>query len=292
MSFRTVYITDRSKCSYENGYMVIRQEEQTMIHLSEIFMVVMESTASYVSTYLMAELAQARIPVVFCDTKHNPIGQYSPIYGAHSSTMRIRDQIAWDKQVSDRLWQQIVKSKIHNQAINLKRLGLAQANMLFGYKGDVLPGDTTNREGHAAKVYFNAIFGNDFSRDLDCPINAQLNYGYSILLAWLNREIAGRGYLTQLGIFHCSEYNHFNLSSDFMEPFRPVIDWYVINHQDQDLTKESKRDLLQLFDEYYEINQGKYRLSSILSLYTKTNMAILSERADFDSYVEFSLDAE
>ena len=67
--------------------MVVRQEEQTSIHLSEISIVVIETTAAYVSSYLLAELAQARIPVVFCDLKHNPVGQYYPLYGAYDGTV-------------------------------------------------------------------------------------------------------------------------------------------------------------------------------------------------------------
>lgn len=261
-----------------------------MIHLSEISMMVIESTAAYISSYLMSELAKECIPVVFCDVQHNPIGQYSPIYGAHNSTKRIREQIAWNKGIADRLWQRIVVSKIHNQAVILARLGLAQTTMLREYEECVQLGDASNREGHAAKVYFNALFGNGFNRDKECGINAQLNYGYSILLAWLNREITARGQLTQLGINHCNEYNHFNLSCDFMEPFRPVIDWYVVNHSEQELGKQAKTELLTLFDDYYYIEQGRYRLSSILSLFTKTNLAILAQRGEIDAYVEFSLD--
>ena len=289
MSYRTIYITHRCRCSYKNGYMVVRQDDQTMVHLSEIAMVVVESTAAYISSYLMAELAQARIPVVFCDIKHDPIGQYSPIYGAHDSTKRIREQIAWDSAVGDELWRRIVMSKISNQARVLELLELDQARMLRDYAMSVEPDDVTNREGHAAKVYFNALFGMGFSRDENNAINAQLNYGYAILLAWLNREITSRGYLTQLGLHHCNEYNHFNLSCDFMEPFRPVVDLYVANHPSESLDTKTKSDILELFSGFYQLPQGTYRLSSILSLFTKTNLAILGGRADLDVYMEFSL---
>ena len=270
--------------------MVIRQDEQTMIHLSEISMVVIESTAAFVSSYLMSKLAGARIPVVFCDLSHNPIGQFSPIYGAHDSTKRIREQIAWERSDMDQLWQLIIISKISNQAAVLERMGLAQSRMLREYAKGVLPGDSSNREGHAAKVYFNALFGNSFNRDQDNSINAQLNYGYAILLAWMNREITSRGYLTQLGINHCNEFNHFNLSCDFMEPFRPVIDLFVLNHLDCELDTEVKKEMLAAFSDFYPAKQGSYRLTSIIAMYVKSNLAILSGRLGLESYVEFSLD--
>ena len=289
MSHRTVYITKRCRCSYQNGYMVVRQDEQTMIHLSEISVVVVESTAAYISSYLLAELAQARIPVLFCDVRHNPVGQYSPIYGAHDSARRVKEQASWDPGVAASLWARIVVSKISNQAAVLEKMGLAQALMLRDYASDVRDGDATNREGHAAKVYFNALFGNGFNRDAESPINAQLNYGYAILLAWMNREIVSRGYLTQLGINHRNDYNHFNLACDFMEPFRPVVDLYAVQNHERGLGTKVKAEILELFSGEYCIEQGTYRLSSILSLFAKANFAILGGRADFDGYLEFLL---
>ena len=47
----------------------------------------------------------------------------------------------------------------------------------------------TNREAHAAKVYFNSLFGKEFSRDDVNSINAALNYGYGILLSNFNKEL-------------------------------------------------------------------------------------------------------
>lgn len=130
LSHRTVYITQRCRCSYQNGYMIVRQDEQTMIHLSEISLVVVESTAAYVSSYLLAELAQARIPVLFCDVRHNPVGQFMPLYGAHDSARRVKEQVLWRQGVKDALWARIIASKIGNQAVVLERMGLVQAAML------------------------------------------------------------------------------------------------------------------------------------------------------------------
>lgn len=270
--------------------MVVRQEDQTMIHLSEISLVVVESTAAYVSSYLLAELAQARIPVLFCDVKHNPVGQFVPLYGSHDSARKAKEQAQWEDDVKAGLWKKIIESKVNNQAAVLRSVGLAQTCILEKYAEDVRIGDSTNREGHAAKVYFNALFGNDFTRNANNTINAQLNYGYAILLAWINREIASRGYLTQIGINHCNDYNHFNLGCDFMEPFRPIVDLYAVNNAERDLDTDVKAEILGLFSEEYRTALGTYRLSSILSLFVKTNLSILCGRTGIDSYLEFSID--
>lgn len=86
---------------------------------------------------------------------------------------------------------------------------------LQNYMAEVEPGDISNREGHAAKVYFNTMFGKDFSRSYDCVENAMLNYGYAIIRAYITRSIVSYGYNPSLGVFHKSEYNAFCLADDF-----------------------------------------------------------------------------
>ena len=84
------------------------------------------------------------------------------------------------------------------------------SKLLDSYLQEIKWNDETNREGHAAKVYFNALFGLDFTRTTDCPVNSALNYGYSIILSAFTREITANGYITQLGLFHDNMFNQFN----------------------------------------------------------------------------------
>ena len=292
MSFRTVFITEKSRCSYKNGYMMVCRGETTMIHLSEVSSILVENSATFFSTFLLAELAKAKIPVIICDEKHNPVGEYLPLYGAHNSSKKIREQIEWSEKTCKKLWSKIIESKIRNQAAVLQENGLAAMTMLTEYADSIEIGDKTNREGHAAKVYFNALFGKEFSRDQENATNAILNYGYSILLSYVSREIVNRGYLTQWGIFHRNEYNHFNLACDFMEPFRPVVDRFALLHEKEALSKELKVLIIQLFSEYYVFGDGRYRLQSILSLYVKNNLAVLAGRRNMSEYLRFDLHEE
>ena len=122
------------------------------------------------------------------------------------------------------VWNAIVKEKINNQAQLLKRNGrLFSAGQLELLKEEVLGDDITNREGHAAKMYFGALFGEDFARRKNMEINKALNYGYMVMLGVFNRALISQGYLTQLGINHCNVHNPFNLSCDLIEPFRVVV---------------------------------------------------------------------
>lgn len=67
MSWRIVVISKRAKLDYQLGYLVVRNEEVTKIHLSEISTILIESTAATVTTSLLAELTKKKIKVIFCD---------------------------------------------------------------------------------------------------------------------------------------------------------------------------------------------------------------------------------
>jgi CRISPR-associated protein Cas1 len=267
--------------------MVVRSETTTMIHLSEIRSIVADTTAIYFSAYLLNELAKTKIPVLFCDEQHNPSGQYLPLYGAHNTSKKISEQVKWDKHLADELWAFIIKDKITKQADVLSDRKIDTAAMLYVYASDVQPGDPSNREGHAAKVYFNSLFGNDFSRDKDIATNACLNYGYAVILSSFNKEIVSRGYLTQLGINHHNEFNQFNLSCDLMEPFRPFVDRFVADWEYDVFNDTVRIELANLINEEVFYRDGKYKLSSVIALFVKDCIDVMDKIkpiGDMDTY--------
>ena len=244
MSWRTVVISSRCKLDTKMGYMVIRAEEVRRIFMDVIAVVIIENPAVAMTGCLLSELMERKIKVIFCDSRHTPQGELVSYYGSHDSSRKLRIQIAWDDTVKGVVWGHIIGQKIGQQAKFLMELGFCrEAGLLEEYIGQIEFQDATNREGHAAKVYFNAVFGMDFSRRSDHPLNAALNYGYSILLSAFNREIAACGYVTQLGLHHDNVYNQFNLSSDLMEPFRILVDREAYQYDMQELGTENKRKL-------------------------------------------------
>lgn len=220
MSWRTVVITKRAKLDLQMSYLVIRMEEITKIHLSEISVLLIDSPAVSLTTSLLAELSQRKIKVIFCDEKRLPSSQLIPFYGSHDTSLKYKKQIQWSTDMKQLMWAEIVCEKIRKQAEFLQEQNKAESVLLRQYISEVKPADVTNREGHAAKVYFNALFGMDFSRTQDNYVNAALNYGYSIILSMFSKEIVSQGYFTQLGIFHDNMFNQLNLACDLMEPFR------------------------------------------------------------------------
>ena len=278
MSWRVVVIESQSKLDYKMGYLVVRSLDTKRILLDEIAILIIENPAVSLTGILMEELIVRKVKVIFCDTKRNPIAELIPHHGSHDSSAKIRVQITWNQITKDNIWRDIVSEKIRKQADFLLEIGREeQAMMLSEYTGQIELADATNREGHAAKVYFNALFGMDFTRSADIPINAALNYGYSMILSAFNREVCANGYLTQLGIFHDNMFNHFNLSSDLMEPFRVLVDRVVYQMQPTEFGKEEKHEMWKLLDQKVEIDGQNQFVMNAIKIYTKSVLDAINE---------------
>ena len=286
MSFRTVVITRQSKISYKNRFLVVKQEnDEKYIHLSEIDTIIVDSISVSISAYLLKELADNKINIIFCDEKHNPFGEVVPYYSKHNTSKMIKEQIKWKVSDKDKIWSEIVKNKIMNQALLLKKTKSPKYKLILSYIDEVVDGDKTNREGHAAKVYFNALFGNDFVRNSDDSINAALNYGYAILLSTINKEIINNGYLTQLGIHHKNEFNEFNLTCDLMEPFRIVIDNFVYYNQERKFDTEYKLDIVNILNGTFKYQGKNYTLKDIIRMFVKNTLESINNSENYKEFV-------
>ena len=281
MSWRIVVISNRAKLDLQLGYLVVRGETVQKIHLSEISLLMIESTAVSLTAALLAELTKLKIKVIFCDERRNPSSELIPYYGAHDTSNKVRTQIAWKNEIKGNVWCEIVRNKILNQARVLAMAGHSEANMLKEYADELHFNDETNREGHAAKVYFNALFGMGFSRAEDNTINAALNYGYSILLSACNREITANGYITQLGVHHSNVFNSFNLGSDMMEAFRPFVDNKVLELSNlgmlENFEKSQKMAVVEVLNGDVLIESKIYSLNYAVKIYIKNVFRALND---------------
>lgn len=278
--FRTVCIENRAKCSYSGGYLVVTNgAATTKIHLSEISSLTFSTSQVYVSGYLMSELAKSKIPVVFCDEKCYPVAESLPLHGAHNCAARASAQLEWTLPSKKRLWQKVVRDKIELQAQVLSMCSKErESEILTSYAADVRSGDPTNREAAAASLYFAALFGPDFNRNQDTDINAALNYGYSVVLSKVCRELVSKGQLTQLEICHRSETNQWNLACDLMEPFRPFVDRVVITLGLEQFGTEAKRALQDIVNRSVPYRDGEYKFGSVMSLYVKDCIDALDKK--------------
>lgn len=277
MSWRTVVISSSAKLDYQLGFLVIRKEDVVKIHISEISVLMIETTSVSLTAALLSELTKKKVKVIFCDEKRNPSSELVPYYGCHDTSIKIRKQMEWSKEIKLAVWTEIVSEKIRKQAEHLEQRHLAESNMLYEYIDEVQYGDESNREGHAAKVYFNALFGMDFTRTAENSINAALNYGYGIILSACNREIVSNGYITQIGLFHDNMFNQFNLGSDIMEPFRPIVDNAVKNMSPQKFEHEEKMEILKILQTEVIIAGRKEYVNNAIKIYCRSIFDALND---------------
>lgn len=279
MSWRTVVVSSQAKLDSKMGYMVVRGEETRRVLLDEIAIVVIENPAVAITGCLIEAFIERKIKVIFCDSKRSPAAELVPYHGSHDSSAKIRAQIAWQDETKAEAWREIITEKIRKQAEYLVELGkIREPELLMSYIDQVELLDASNREGHAAKVYFNALFGMDFTRSAENAVNAALNYGYSILLSAFNREVSANGYLTQLGIFHSNMFNHFNLSSDLMEPFRILVDREVRDMRLSEFDKSAKYALWRLLEKPVMIGGSRQTVLNAIKVYTRSVFDALNDR--------------
>jgi CRISPR-associated endonuclease Cas1 subtype II len=280
MAFRVVIVNNHSKLSYKNNNLIYKSESQTeVVPISEIDLLIMETTDIAITTALISKLVESNVAVIFCDAKRLPVAQLMPYYGKHDSSLQIQKQMGWSKSKKIQAWTEILRQKICNQSLLLKHHYFEEkAETLSRFSEEIKDSDLSNREGHSARIFFNTLYGNSFSRDILNDINAGLDYGYTLLMSIFAREIVKCGCLTQIGINHISQFNPFNLASDLMEPFRVIAD--VIVHENR--SKEFpliKRRLYEMFSRTYSYGGAKMYLTNIVQHYTKQTLDYMHEMA-------------
>lgn len=268
MTWRTVILTSNSKMSLRLNHLVISSDKVVTIPLSEIGTVIIENPNIVMTGHILNALSQYKITTIICNDHHMPHVHINLVYGHFRQARIIQEQLSWSPMRKDILWQEITRQKIKNQRDTLKYF---MPHDLFdnfdNYISQVELGDETNREGHAAKVYFNKMFGLTFLRGADTAINWALNYGYSLLLSLFNRVIITKGLLTEVGVHHNNQFNHYNLASDFMEVYRPFIDKIVKETVFDSFEQEHKRTLIEVFNQKVLIKNKHQYLANSVEIY-------------------------
>lgn len=265
MGWRILQITKPCKLSVKNRQLVYEpfEADSLKLPLEDVSVIILENKQVLLSNSLLSELAEYDIVLFSCDASHLPSGAFFP-YHNHSRYA----EMAWvqtecSEPLKKRMWQEIVKAKINNQAANLECLNKEGSKKLFEIAKLVQSGDAKNSEAYAAGLYWKYLFG-DFNRsDENHIINSALNYGYAIIRGAMARVVVGAGLLPCFGIHHANKLNQFNLVDDLMEPFRPFVDYQValMNWDDaKELTPELKNQLVSILTHNCLINNEEIGL--------------------------------
>lgn len=249
---RTLFFGNPSRLSIKDKQLIIESKENGAIYkvpIEDIGYAVIENQQISFSVPLLQELMTNNVAVIFCDSSHMPNSMLLNLDGHHLQNEMFRFQINATEPLKKNLWKQTIEAKIRNQAVLLYKLG-KNGNLLKPFYSNVKSGDTDNREGVAARIYWSEMYGSEFTRDRygTCPNNL-LNYAYIVLRAAVARALTGSGLLPTLGLFHHNRYNAFCLADDIMEPYRPFADEVVFKlfrEGQQQLTTEVKAEILKI----------------------------------------------
>lgn len=256
---RIVEVADDQRHLFlSRGFMVVKdtggeRKELGQIPLDDIAAVIANAHGLSYTNNLLVALAERSTPFVLCAANHNAVGMLLTIDGNYQQAKRFDAQLAASQPLKKRLWAEIVKSKLQQQADALEAAG-APFIPLSALVRKVRSGDPDNFEAQGARRYWGLLFGDDFRRDQQSDgLNAMLNYGYTVLRATTARAAVAAGLHPTIGLHHSNEGNAMRLVDDLMEPFRPVIDlkvWQLHQHGESQVTPESKRELVRtLYDD-------------------------------------------
>lgn len=282
---------DRRHLFMHRGFMVVQEtegerKELGQIPLDDIAAVIANAHGLSYSNNLLIALAQRGAPFVLCAANHNAVGMLLPIEGNFEQSRRIEAQINAALPLQKRLWAEIVRSKLEQQAAVLEGAGAPTAP-LTALARKVKSGDPENLEAQGARRYWGLLFGETFRRDQNSPgLNTLLNYGYTVLRAATARAIIAAGLHPSIGLHHSHDNNAMRLVDDVMEPFRPMIDlkvWQLKRNQEEHVSPDTKRALVRtLYDDMQSDAGATPVMVCIQRLATSLALVYLGQRKKLD----------
>ena len=239
MSYHIVSI-DAPNCSLtcKSGQLICREFAESkgakdgikQVPLEDVAAIVITSFSASIHSKLLLEAAKKGVALILCDA-FTPASLVLPANRA-TDTLLTRAQISLTAQTRKRLWNKTIDAKTANQLSLATHL--APAHFAIEELGASARGRKEYKEAHCAKLFWK-IFGDtlvtsgDFRRERGGGgPNSLLNYGYAVLLSTVLQKCFAVGIDPTFGISHVTREHSTPLAYDLMEPFRPCVDWRVI----------------------------------------------------------------
>ncbi len=281
MSFTSVCFSNPCVLRIKHNQLCVKlktEDEEIIVPLHNIASVLLDNTDILITSSVLSKCAELGIALFTVDNRHTPNGVLHGFADNFKHANIAERQINATKPFKNNIWKHIVKQKIYNQGEVLCLHNLKIGENIKMLSGDVKSGDSTYLESYVAKIYFKALFGKEFTRNKDIKMNSMLNYGYAILRGCIARTVASKGLLPSLGVFHSSNVNSFNLADDMIEPFRPILDYYVLQYienykdteQESTLKPIEKKHLLDCLNYSCKINESSTSILTAIEQFVES----------------------
>jgi CRISPR-associated protein Cas1 len=270
-------------CVKNNNFSAVKENQEKLHCLfDDINTIILYGNNITITNSCIQKCLEHKVPIVFCDKTYMPAGMLLSFWTTNIYGQRLQLQINSSKPKIKQAWQQIITSKLNNQAEVLKIFGIDKAaETIFAMAKQVRSGDASFKEGVGAKIYFENLFSNFYrssnGRDF---INSALNYGYAIVRSSMARAVVSAGFNPAIGIFHSKNHNPFCLIDDLMEPFRPIIDFMVKNKlepfkQEKDLTPKTKKYIASIIENNLYFKDGAFNFTAGIQRYVQSYVSFL-----------------
>lgn len=295
MGYRQVIIKKSDKLRTENNNLVIiKEDKENKVPLEDINFVILEDNQTVITGKLLSSFGEHGICFITCNDKYEPVSIMYP-YNYHFKQLENAEyQLNLSDELKAKIWQAIVKKKLENEVAVLCQTSKDERviSIIEEYIKEVKPGDTTNREGLSAKLYFRSLFGSNFIRFYNDTVNNALNYCYQIIKSSITRTLSIYGLNTYMGVNHKSKVNNFNLVYDLIEPYRAIADKYVysiIEDDSPELSFELRKELVNILNYPVICEKRKCSLEYSIDLMVKSYIKTISTgevKLSFPSVIE------
>jgi CRISPR-associated protein Cas1 len=231
MSYHIVSI-DSPKCSLtcRDGQLICRTDEgEKKLPLEDVASIIITSFSASIHSQLFLEAAKQGVALIICET-FRPVSLVLPA-NRSTDTLLTRALLKLSPSHANQLWRATVDAKCLNQLSLAEYLSPEDAAM--DALRDAAQGRKAHKEAVCAKLFWQ-IYGRsqgetNFSRERSQEgLNSLLNYGYAVLLSTVLQKLFGVGLDPTFGISHATRERSAPLAYDLMEPFRPCVDWRVV----------------------------------------------------------------
>ena len=231
MSYHIVSI-DSPQCSLscKDGQLTCKTAEgEKKLPLEDIASIIITSFSASIHSNLFLEAAKHGVALIICEA-FKPVSLVLPA-NRSTDTILSRAMLNLNPRVRGHLWQKTADAKCQNQFALAEHLAPG-APQLASLRETAF-GKKPHKESICAKIFWQiigrVIGDEEFVRERGKGgLNNLLNYGYAVLLSTVLQKLFGVGLDPTFGIAHAARERATPLAYDLMEPFRPCVDWRVL----------------------------------------------------------------
>ena len=252
MSFHIITVqTHGSKLSVDRGLLICsaKDEADKSVVLADVRAIICLTPKIAFTGEAISRILEQGSLILHCNSNFKITGWSMSIDTVVRNEV-FKNQISNDFNFNKNIWQKILKGKVINQAKVLDCF-LIEHNLYSLINSEKI--DESNIARWYWEKYFSSL-GHKIQREKRNAkhfFNKALNYGYGVLNGLVYRSIILYGLCPNLGIHHKFRYRSTPLVYDFMEVFRPFVDflffkWAQITLSNQ-LDDESWDDWLKFY---------------------------------------------